>query len=530
MKLNNLFEGLQRPEKSARKKVSEMDKSAPQPGRDGRVSHRTYGSRDKGGSQGPDKEGRPITTKQAAQDALNILKKQGMAEGSKSMSRDQLDRELEAIDAMIGEDADFDKDKKDIFTYHGNDPELRKLKFKSRAQDPIATNDFEAMLKWLLKHHKTNASYLKQAEELNSEQEQEIENIKQELVNQKSQDVKQQIAIKKVLDLVTKNQSTSKVAKETALGESFRRLNESRHYSYEGWTYETETDEEEDNVKIWHYAVRNGKRVMINYTPYAYLSPARFRNFIDNGHPEMWNRGALSNDQFDKEFPPVNLDESTDDEKAMLAYIQRLVDTDDDDAYDAIRDFEAMYGYRPSVYKSNKPSYGSNRAYQSSTKPKMTHLHYFNGVDDQTATAYKMKKDRNGKWYLPQYNTSGRGFDRVATSLITSFGTPKTVKLKESTAVNEADVTQGFDNMKSILKAIQSSSNTIIQLDDGEPMDIEYPFARFIGGFYKQAVKDGRQEEFMKKMSSASFLDYLKDYWMHRMTRHVGSVPGERKV
>ncbi len=60
--------------------LAEMDKSSPQPGRDGRVSHSTYGSRDKGGSKGPEKEARPITAKKAAQDALDILKKQGVAE------------------------------------------------------------------------------------------------------------------------------------------------------------------------------------------------------------------------------------------------------------------------------------------------------------------------------------------------------------------------------------------------------------------------------------------------------------------
>jgi hypothetical protein len=62
--------------------LSEMDKSAPQPGRDGRVSHSTYGSRDKGGSKGPEKEAKPITAKKAKQDVLDILKKQGVAEVS----------------------------------------------------------------------------------------------------------------------------------------------------------------------------------------------------------------------------------------------------------------------------------------------------------------------------------------------------------------------------------------------------------------------------------------------------------------
>ena len=66
--------------------LAEMDKSAPQPGRDGRVSHSTYGSRDKDGSKGPEKEAKPITAKKAKQDALDILKKQGVAEGRFSLS------------------------------------------------------------------------------------------------------------------------------------------------------------------------------------------------------------------------------------------------------------------------------------------------------------------------------------------------------------------------------------------------------------------------------------------------------------
>ena len=77
--------------------LAEMDKSAPQPGRDGRVSHSTYGSRDKGGSKGPEKEAKPITAKKAKQDALDILKKQGVAEGLSK--RDQQD--VAAIRAAI---------------------------------------------------------------------------------------------------------------------------------------------------------------------------------------------------------------------------------------------------------------------------------------------------------------------------------------------------------------------------------------------------------------------------------------------
>ena len=64
--------------------LNEMDKSAPQPGRDGKVSHSTYGSRDKKGSdyfKGKEAPGKPITKKQMEKDTLDILKKQGVAEG-----------------------------------------------------------------------------------------------------------------------------------------------------------------------------------------------------------------------------------------------------------------------------------------------------------------------------------------------------------------------------------------------------------------------------------------------------------------
>ena len=55
--------------------LNEMDKSASQPGRDGNVSHRTYGSRDTTGERGKESEGKTIKAKQAVKDALGIMKK-----------------------------------------------------------------------------------------------------------------------------------------------------------------------------------------------------------------------------------------------------------------------------------------------------------------------------------------------------------------------------------------------------------------------------------------------------------------------
>ena len=61
--------------------VAEMDKSQPSHGRDGKISHSTYGSRDKQSTVGGKEHTvKAVTAKQASKDALNILKKQGVAE------------------------------------------------------------------------------------------------------------------------------------------------------------------------------------------------------------------------------------------------------------------------------------------------------------------------------------------------------------------------------------------------------------------------------------------------------------------
>lgn len=70
--------------------LDEMDKSAPQPGRDGKISHSTYGSRDKEGDdyfKGKEVPVKPITVKKMEKDALAILKKQGVTEDWQKVNR-----------------------------------------------------------------------------------------------------------------------------------------------------------------------------------------------------------------------------------------------------------------------------------------------------------------------------------------------------------------------------------------------------------------------------------------------------------
>jgi hypothetical protein len=56
--------------------------------------------------------------------------------------------------------------------------------------------------------------------------------------------------------------------------------------------------------------------------------------------------------------------------------------------------------------------------------PQMVKLHYFNVDDEQIARELGFRQDRNGRWYLPQYNTSASGFDRNYTSAVRSFNRP----------------------------------------------------------------------------------------------------------
>jgi hypothetical protein len=56
--------------------------------------------------------------------------------------------------------------------------------------------------------------------------------------------------------------------------------------------------------------------------------------------------------------------------------------------------------------------------------PRMIKLHYFDVDDEQSARELGLRQDRNFRWYLPQYNTSGQGFDQKYTSAVRSFSRP----------------------------------------------------------------------------------------------------------
>jgi hypothetical protein len=101
--LNQILRDLPLPAKRAKKDVTEMDKSQPSHGRDGKISHSTYGSRDKKGSdyfKGKEVPVKPITVKKMEKDALEILKKQGVAEATGDISFDQILKDITSKKAV----------------------------------------------------------------------------------------------------------------------------------------------------------------------------------------------------------------------------------------------------------------------------------------------------------------------------------------------------------------------------------------------------------------------------------------------
>lgn len=90
----------------------------------------------------------------------------------------------------------------------------------------------------------------------------------------------------------------------------------------------------------------------------------------------------------------------------------------------------------------------------------------------------------------------------------------------------------GYDNMSAILRAVDAGQDATIHLG-GEPVTLEYPEARFIGGKYKAFLKAGRQDEFLKYMSNPVQFDHLMKQlrgMLDKIKNFKGSVPGERGV
>jgi hypothetical protein len=98
--------------------------------------------------------------------------------------------------------------------------------------------------------------------------------------------------------------------------------------------------------------------------------------------------------------------------------------------------------------------------------------------------------------------------------------------------VEEATGHPGYDNMLKVLQAVDRGEDAHFDLA-GEPITLEYPEARFLGGKYKAFLKAGRQEEFLKYMNDPVMFDRLMlqlRQLIDKQKNFKGSVPGERGV
>lgn len=102
------------------------------------------------------------------------------------------------------------------------------------------------------------------------------------------------------------------------------------------------------------------------------------------------------------------------------------------------------YLYDPLAGKWGEPAPAATPAPQAADAPaqapaaakpdiKMTHLHYLRMTDDQAAAeqaaGVKVKKDKKGRWYFPQYNVSGRKFQADFETLKNKYGSTGSVTL-----------------------------------------------------------------------------------------------------
>lgn len=104
----------------------------------------------------------------------------------------------------------------------------------------------------------------------------------------------------------------------------------------------------------------------------------------------------------------------------------------------------------------------------------------------------------------------------------------------EDETIKEAgmDLEQGRKNIISILKASEQGQDAEIMVG-GEPITLEYPEARFVGGRYKAFLKAGRQEEFLRALTNPQAFDRIMAKlrtMIDKQKNFRGSVPGERGV
>jgi hypothetical protein len=98
--------------------------------------------------------------------------------------------------------------------------------------------------------------------------------------------------------------------------------------------------------------------------------------------------------------------------------------------------------------------------------------------------------------------------------------------------VKEATGHPGYDNMLKVLQAVEAGEDAHFDLA-GEPITLEYPEARFLGGKYKAFLKAGRQEEFLKYMNDPVMFDRLMlqlRQLIDKQKNFKGSVQGQRGV
>jgi len=129
---------------------------------------------------------------------------------------------------------------------------------------------------------------------------------------------------------------------------------------------------------------------------------------------------------------------------------------------------------------------------------------------------------------LTAMSASGKTLDMSNYDAVTGTVENRSVK----PGVTEATGHPGYDNMLKVLQAVEAGEDAHFDLA-GEPITLEYPEARFLGGKYKAFLKAGRQEEFLKYMNDPVMFDRLMlqlRQLIDKQKNFKGSVQGQRGV
>jgi hypothetical protein len=160
---------------------------------------------------------------------------------------------------------------------------------------------------------------------------------------------------------------------------------------------------------------------------------------------------------------------------------------------------------------------------QIAKKILMVARHYFqtHGTPEAELIQQGFKKDFNGNWFMPQYNTSGSGFDRKWSDARRMYGDPQTQKMNQQQeegimSMLAKPVVKPVVKKASSLSAIRAAVDADRAASDALPP----PHIRM----YLQRMKDAKDQGVQPQFSASEYATL--EQWV-KQQQVYGSLPEE---